>query len=135
MNEKNGAEESLMLPKTSKKAGLLLGLSFLSGCVNGLFGSGGGIVLIYMLRFLFPKESEKMSFAVSCVTVFFFSAVSATIYATHGTLSFSQAAPYLFPALVGGVFGALLLRVIRTSFLKTLFAFLLIYGGIRMAMG
>lgn len=135
MNEKKEIAESPTLPNSAKKAGLLLGLSFFSGVVNGLFGSGGGIVLIYMLRFLFPKESEKMGFAMSCVTVFFFSAVSATIYATHGTLSFSMAAPYLFPALVGGVFGALLLRVIRTSFLKTLFAFLLIYGGIRMAMG
>ena len=123
--------------KEAKKPGslwFLLFFSFIAGMVNGLFGAGGGIVLILMLQRVLGEKSEKMRFAISCVAVFFFSALSLAVYAYSGTLSFQAASPYILPALIGGTAGGLLLRVIRTSWLKTLFALLLIYGGIRMVL-
>ena len=116
-----------------KKTAFLL-LSFLAGVTNGLLGAGGGIILIFMLtRYLRAQgENEKYAYALSCIAVFCFSGVSAAIYAYRGNLSFQSAAPYLLPALAGGILGAMILRRINPVFLKKLFALLLIYGGIRM---
>ncbi len=108
--------------------------SFLAGAANGLLGAGGGIVLLLAFRLLCKDMDTKTAFATSCVAVFFFSAVSCVIYAHRGTLSFVEAEPYMIPALIGGVAGALLLRVIRVSWLKTIFALILIYGGARMVL-
>ena len=109
-------------------------LAFLAGVTNGLLGAGGGIVLIFMLSRLLRGQAEatKTAFAVSCIAVFFYSGVSASVYAVRGALSFEASAPYLVPALLGGVVGALILQRIRPLLLKRLFALLLVYGGIRM---
>ena len=109
-------------------------LSFLSGMTNGVLGAGGGIILIFMLAHLFKgrKEGSKGAFAVSCVAVLAFSAISCISYTGKGTVSFEDAAPYFLPAVIGGLIGALILHRINTVWLKKIFAILLIYGGIRM---
>ena len=120
----------------TKKRGILpiLLLSFLAGVTNGMLGAGGGIILIFMLtkQLIARGSNEKYAYALSCIAVFCFSGVSAAVYAARGNLSFRAASPYLLPALVGGMAGALILRRISFSFLKKLFALLLVYGGVRM---
>ena len=112
----------------------VLALSFLAGITNGLLGAGGGIILIFMLSRYLAKTgaNEKYAFALSCIAVFCFSGVSAAVYAARGNLSFEAASPYLIPALVGGIAGALILRRVSPVFLKKMFALLLVYGGVRM---
>ncbi len=110
-------------------------LCFLGGVTNGLLGAGGGIVLLLAFRLFCKGMDTKSAFATSCVAVFFFSALSCVVYAHRGVLSFDEAEPYMIPALIGGVFGALLLRVIRLSWLKMIFALIVIYGGVRMVFG
>ena len=114
----------------------MLPLAFLSGLTNGVLGAGGGIVLIFMLAFLLKarEEGAKEAFAISCVAVLAFSAISCISYTRKGTFDFFDAAPYLFPALLGGLIGALVLHRINTVWLKKIFAVLLIYGGIRMVL-
>ena len=101
---------------------------------NGILGAGGGIVLVFMLSYLLRKREDgaRESFALSCMAVLAFSAVSAVSYGMKRTFSFNDAAPYLFPALLGGILGAILLSHIGTGWLKRIFALLLIYGGFRM---
>ncbi len=112
----------------------IIPLSFLAGMVNGLLGAGGGIILVFMLSYLLKgrPDGQKESFALSCTAVLSFSAVSAITYRLRGTFLLKDAAPYLAPALLGGVLGAMLLQRIQIEWLKNLFAVLLIYGGIRM---
>jgi len=112
----------------------ILPLAFLSGMTNGVLGAGGGIILVFMLAHLLKNREEgaKEAFAVSCVAVLAFSTVSCLSYTGKGTFGFLDAAPYLLPALIGGLIGALVLHRINTIWLKKIFAVLLIYGGIRM---
>ena len=112
----------------------ILPLAFLSGVTNGVLGAGGGIILIFMLAHLLKgrEEGSKESFAVSCVAVLSFSTISCISYTSKETFAFSDAAPYLAPAMIGGLLGALILHKINTVWLKKIFAVLLVYGGIRM---
>ena len=118
----------------SKNLLWIVPLAFLSGMTNGVLGAGGGIILIFMLAHLLKNREEgaKEAFVVSCVAVLSFSAISCLSYTSQQTATFEDAAPYLFPALIGGAFGALVLHKINTEWLKKIFAVLLIYGGIRM---
>lgn len=112
----------------------ILPLAFLAGMTNGVLGAGGGIVLIFLLAHLLKNREEgaKEAFAASCVAVLAFSTVSTVSYTVKGTFVFEDAAPYLLPALIGGLAGALVLHRINTVWLKKIFAVLLVYGGIRM---
>ena len=112
----------------------ILPLAFLSGMTNGVLGAGGGIILIFLLAHLLKgrEDGAKASFAISCVAVLAFSTVSAVSYTGKGTIAFSDVAPYLLPALIGGLLGAIFLHRINTAWLKKIFAVLLVYGGIRM---
>ena len=112
----------------------ILPLAFLAGMTNGVLGAGGGIILVFMLAHLLKnrEDGQKEAFALSCVAVLAFSTISTISYTSKGTVAFSDAAPYLIPALIGGLTGALILRRINTVWLKKIFAVLLIYGGIRM---
>lgn len=104
----------------------------LGGAVNGLLGSGAGIVLIYLLSYLYPKKEKRDIFALSLCTVFFLTLCSAVFYGAGGRYSLGDFLPYALPALVGGVVGSLLLAKINGQRLKLLFSVLLIISGILM---
>ena len=112
----------------------ILPLSFLAGVTNGILGAGGGILLVFMLSFLLREREDgaRAAFALSCTAVLAFSTISAVSYSVKRTFSFEDAVPYLLPALIGGVLGALFLRTIRIRWLQRIFAVFLIIGGIRM---
>ncbi len=124
--------------KKRKKFGInllwILPLAFLAGMTNGVLGAGGGIILIFLLAHLLKEREDgaKEAFAVSCAAVLAFSTISCISYTSKGTVTFFDAAPYLLPALIGGLIGALILHRINTVWLRKIFAVLLIYGGIRM---
>ncbi len=110
----------------------LLVCGFLSGAVNGLFGTGGGIIAVFALSnvpffksFLSPKEV----FATTLCAAFIMSLSSVFIYARTGGIDFSAALPHLPAALAGGGAGAFLLDKIKTGVLAKIFALLVIYAG------
>ena len=46
------------------RAALLAVLSFSGGLLNGLFGTGGGTVLVLALAYLLSREHEKDAFVI-----------------------------------------------------------------------
>lgn len=104
-----------------------------TGVLNGLFGSGGGMVAVPFLRMggLDEKESHASSVAVLCAL----SALSAGVYLYRGSMTVSDALPYLPGALLGSLVGAWLMPKIPVKWLKRIFGAIMIYGGIRMVMG
>ena len=119
--------------KTSSFSALLLGgLSLLAGLLNGLLGTGGGMILLFTLGALLPRERAKECFMISTVGVLVFSAVSAIFYARGGSISPSLLPRFALPAAVGGVVGALLLGKIGVRLLRKIFAILLLYSGVKL---
>lgn len=102
--------------------------SFIAGGVNGLLGTGGGIIFVYMLSKL-TKNNAKDNFATTICATLPISAVSAVIYFKNSNVDLSLIPKLIVPALAGGIIGALAVDKINKKWLNIIFAFLVIYSG------
>ena len=101
-----------------------------AGLVNGLFGGGGGMVLVPLLNGWCGLEG-KQAFATCVAVILPFCVVSAAIYLLRTPFDFTQALPYLLGGLAGGFVGGKLFPRVPAPWLRYLFAAFLVYGGIR----
>ena len=101
-----------------------------AGAVNGLFGGGGGMVLVPLLRRWCGLE-ERRAFATCVAVILPFCVVSAAVYLLRTPLDLPQALPYLLGGLAGGFVGGRLFPRVPAPWLRYLFAAFLVYGGIR----
>lgn len=108
---------------------------FGAGVVNGLLGTGGGILLLLILR---RRLAPRDAFASSIACILPLSVLSLLLYLRNGTVSVtdicsSDTLPYLLGAIPGGIGGAYLLDRMKPTAAEVLFAALLIFSGWRMA--
>ena len=109
-------------------------LSLIGGGINGLLGTGGGIVLTYMygLAAGYGQLNESDRFASAMVTVLPISFISLFTYSS-GYLTDTAYLARLIPAsAAGGLSGAYLSTHLKPYILEKIFAILVIYSGIRM---
>ena len=104
-----------------------------AGIVNGLFGAGGGLLLV-PLMIQFCKLEQKQAFATALVVMMALSAVSLTVYWMRGTVDVSAALPYLIGGIIGGILGGVWMKRIRVQWLRLALAAFLLYGGIKAVM-
>lgn len=102
----------------------------LAGLCNGLFGGGGGSVLVPLLTRLCGL-SQRQAFATSVAVILPLCVLSAGIYLARGRLDLVAAAPYLAGGALGGWLGGKWFGGMNMKWLRRLFGLLLIYGGIR----
>ena len=101
-----------------------------AGLVNGLFGGGGGTVLVPLLTG-WCKTEQKRALA-SCVAVILpFCVLSAVIYLLRTGLSLLMALPYLLGGAAGGFLAGKWLKKLPVLWLRRLFGALLLVSGIR----
>ena len=112
-----------------KLAGPILA-GFGAGAVNGLFGIGGGMILIPLLTLLTDWEDEKI-FASSLSIILPICLVTLISTALAGPISWSEALPYLIGSTVGGVLSGFWGRLIPVGLLHKALGLLIIWGGIR----
>lgn len=111
-----------------------------AGTINGLIGCGGGIIIVYVLSFLFGKgheadettgeTEEKDIFAFAVLSVLPMTAVSVINYLRGGTGLPENIESYIVPAFFGGIAGAFLLEKISSKWLKKIFSLLVIWAGV-----
>ena len=101
-----------------------------AGAVNGLFGGGGGMVLLPLLSGWCGVEGKR-AFATCVAAILPLCAVSAAVYLLRQPIDLSGALPYLIGGLVGGLVGGRLFRCVSAEWLRALFAGFLVYGGVR----
>ena len=99
-----------------------------AGLVNGFFGGGGGMVLVPLLMSRCGLERRK-AFACSVAIIFPLCALSAVIYYSRGNLDLLAALPYLVGGLIGGLIGGKLFKKVSVTWLKRVFALLILYGA------
>ena len=118
--------------KKSKAALFLAGAGLLAGFANGLLGAGGGIIAVFAFsHFLQGASVERRDLYANALCVMLpISAVSCVRYALAGHLVTDGFGVYVIPAVVGGLFGGLLLGRLGASTLKKLFALLVIWSGV-----
>ena len=96
-----------------------------AGLVNGLFGGGGGMVLVPLLSGWCGLEG-KQAFATCVAAILPLSAVSAAVYLLRQPFDWAAALPYLI-----GLVGGRLFHRVSVTWLRGLFAAFLLYGGVR----
>ena len=101
-----------------------------AGLVNGLFGGGGGMVLIPLLIHWTGLE-EKHAFATSLAVMLPVSMVSALVYLFCTDLHLADALPYLLGGLLGGILASRSFRLIPAVVLRKLLALFLLWGSLQ----
>ena len=107
---------------------ILAGLG--AGAINGLFGAGGGMVLVPLLSLLTPLE-EKEIFSSSIAIILPVCIISITATAINGTLAWREALPYLAGSAAGGLAAGLWGQRIPAKYLHRGLGILIIWGGIK----
>ena len=101
-----------------------------AGAVTGILGSGGGLVLVPLLR-LAAGEDSKAVFPYSLGVMLPICLVSLVLQWGQSAVSLRQAAPYLLGSALGGLAALLLSGRIPAKWLHRLFGCILLWSGFR----
>ncbi len=118
-----------------KRIALFALAGILSGVVNGLLGTGGGILTVLFLSKIYAKDgaySTKDIFAITLCSSVIMSLASLGFYLSGGCFSLSDSAVYMLFAVPGGAIGAMLLDKLSSKTTKLIFALLVVWAGISM---
>lgn len=101
-----------------------------AGAVTGLFGAGGGMVLVPLLTLLTTMEDEEI-FPSSISIILPICLISLIGTAITGTIAWREAVPYLIGSAVGGVLAGLWGQKIPVKWLHRGLGVLILWGGYR----
>ncbi len=109
----------------------LILIGVLSGFINGLFGAGGGVVLVLGLTFLLKSEKKK-AHATAVMAVLVFSLVSIFTYGLKGNIDWGIALTAGISGAAGGALGAYLLKKIPVRYVGKIFGILMLVSSWRL---
>lgn len=101
-----------------------------AGVVNGLFGAGGGMVLVPLLTMFCPLEEDAV-FPSSISIILPICLVSLTVTAVADKIAWGQAFPYLIGSGIGGILAGIWGKKIPVKWLHRGLGLLILWGGIR----
>ena len=108
----------------------LAGHGLAAGAVAGLFGAGGGMVLVPLLTLLTPLEETEV-FPSSITIILPICLVTLAVSAAVGTIPWQDALPYLFGSAAGGWAAGMWGRKIPVKWLHRGLGILILWGGYR----
>lgn len=111
-----------------KKIGAALA-GFAAGAVNGLFGAGGGMLLVPLLS-ASGDFSEREVFSSSIIIILPICLVSLAINGQNG-LYLAEALPYLIGSVPGGLLAGFFGHKVPVVWLHRFLGVLILYGGVR----
>lgn len=101
-----------------------------AGLLNGLFGGGGGMVLIPGLK-RFAQVPEESLFPTSVSVMLPVSVLSLVISAMSAPLPWPDARPWLIGSAIGGTAVGFWGRKIPVLWLHRILGIMLLWGGVR----
>jgi uncharacterized protein len=108
---------------------VLLAAGFAGGALSGLFGVGGGIVMVPLLVFL-ARLSQHRAHATSLVAIIPVAAVAAFRFGAAGEVDVAAAAALSAGAIAGAPLGARLMHRTKEASLRISFGILLVVTGL-----
>ncbi len=109
---------------------LLCGVTI--GLVNGVFGAGGGMIAVPILKK--SGLSQKQSHANAVAVILPITVISAVLYIVKDTVSIKDSFIYIPTGLIGSVVATFALQSFSNKFLQKIFAIFMIYAGVRLLM-
>lgn len=101
-----------------------------AGAVNGLFGAGGGMLLVPLLTKL-TRIPEKQVFPTSVSIILPVCVVSLLLSSSYGGIPLKEAWPYLLGSIPGGILAGMTGKRIPVKWLHRILGILILWGGIR----
>lgn len=102
----------------------------LIGTVNGLFGAGGGMIAVPVLKKMGLEQKEAHANAIAIILPI--TVISAIMYLLRDKVVLSDALIYLPTGVIGALIGTVCLKKISPLWLKRIFGGFIIYAGIRL---
>jgi uncharacterized protein len=121
-------------PSPAARLARAAGVGVIAGFTAGLFGVGGGIVIVPALVVL-ARYDQRTAHATSLAAIVLISASGAIGYARAGEVDWAIAGAMLAGGLVGAPLGARLLDRVSERSLQLGFAGLLVITAVRLALG
>lgn len=109
----------------------LISIGLVTGLVNGLFGSGGGTLVVPALVFMLHVDDHK-AHATAISIILPLSIISTIIYFANDSIPFKVVIPVTLGGVVGSYIGAKTLKKIPVNILRKIFGSVIIYTAIRM---
>ncbi len=103
----------------------------LAGVANGLFGGGGGMIVVPMLVYVL-KTQPKRAHATAIFLILPLCITSGIFYAVFGAFKLSMGLPTLIGVVLGGIVGALLLSKLSSKWIMVIFAVVMAVAGGKM---
>ena len=108
----------------------ILAVGAAAGAVNGLFGAGGGMILVPLLVRCGNFDEHEI-FPASVAIILPICLVSLLLSRNTGSITFMRILPYLAGSALGGVAAGFLGKKISVVWLHRLLGALILWGGIR----
>ena len=102
-----------------------------AGTVAGLFGAGGGMVLVPLLLLFVKPEDDKLFPTSVCIMLPICTAAVYMDAQASGRLPLEAAWPFMLGGTIGGVLSGLLAKKIPTLWLHRGLGALILWGGVR----
>lgn len=113
------------------KKTVLVFIGIFIGAINGLFGAGGGMLLVPALTSVLGLE-QKRAHATAIAIILPLCAVSSITYALRASFDWSIILPTIIGVTIGGVLGAKLLKKMSNGALTFIFYSLMLFAGLKM---
>lgn len=131
-SRKNGlASDSSVIEKDKKNKIYCVITGICTGIVNGLFGGGGGMLVVPLLIYLL-KYPPKNAHATAILIILPMSILSGIIYASFGNVRPDVLWAVGVGVIGGGIIGALLLSKFSSNVLIIIFSVVMAAAGVKM---
>ena len=100
------------------------------GLINGLLGAGGGMLAVPLLKkFGFTQKAAQQNTIAIILPI---TTVSSIMYILNDYVNLFDGLIYLPTGLIGAVVATFLMKKFSNKWLKKIFAFFMLYAGIRL---
>lgn len=100
------------------------------GAINGMFGAGGGMLAVPLLKKMGMEQKQAHANAVAIILPI--TVISAVLYLIKDTVNISDSIAYIPTGLIGSYIGTLIIRKISPLWLKRIFGGFMVYAGVRL---
>ena len=106
------------------------GVGVAVGAINGMFGAGGGMLAVPLLKKIGFEQKQAHANAVAIILPI--TVISAALYLLKGTVNISDSIAYIPTGLIGSYIGTLIIKRISPLWLKRIFGGFMVYAGVRL---
>lgn len=106
-------------------------VGIISGLCNGLFGSGGGTILVPAMN-IFLKTEQHRAHATAIAIILPLSIISSFFYVSKGLVDWNLTFKVILANVIGGYIGSKILTKFTDGTLKFIFGIFMVLAAIRM---